>query len=149
MLARARLAATPSSSSPIRKRKTTVAASSAAPMKTAPIAATVISVSIENGVPAIAALIARRAIGTNPTIIASRKAHCSTAGMPLPSTNATASAAPDEMVSLALLVSHHRLARRSMIVEVGMPGLSFRSQLFAGMVVPGLFVLHLIRADDP
>ena len=60
MLARARLAATPSSSSPTRNRKTTVAASSVAPMMTAPTAAIVISISIENGVPAIAAAYARR-----------------------------------------------------------------------------------------
>ena len=43
MLARARPAATPSSSSPTRNRNTTTAASSVAPMITAPTAAMVIS----------------------------------------------------------------------------------------------------------
>ena len=55
MLARARPAATPSKSSPIRNSRTTAAASSAAPMNTAPTAAMVISISMENGVPARAA----------------------------------------------------------------------------------------------
>ena len=76
MLARARPAATPSSSSPMRNRRTTIAASSVAPMKTAPTAAIVISVSIENGVPVIAAATARRAIGTSPTTMAATNAQC-------------------------------------------------------------------------
>jgi hypothetical protein len=106
MLARARLAATPSSSSPIRKSSTTVAASSVAPMKIAPTAAIVINVSIENGVPVTAAEKARRAIGTSPTIIASRNAQRSTLGTLLPTAKATASASPEARVSLALPVRH-------------------------------------------
>ena len=70
MLSRAFPAATPSSSSPTRKRKTTAAASSVASMTSAPAAAIVISISMENGVPASAAMIALRAIGTRPTSIA-------------------------------------------------------------------------------
>ncbi|WP_439399984.1 hypothetical protein ACRQ5Q_07480 [Bradyrhizobium sp. PMVTL-01] len=77
-------------------------------MKTAPTAAIVISVSIENGVPAMAAERARLAIGTSPTIIASKNAQRSIAGMLLPTAKATARAAPDAMVSLALPVCHHR-----------------------------------------
>ena len=45
-------------------------ASSPAPMMTAPTAAIVISISIVNGVPASAAMTARRAIGTRPTSMA-------------------------------------------------------------------------------
>ncbi|MNI49492.1 hypothetical protein D3C73_1041040 [compost metagenome] len=73
MLERALPAATPSRSSPTRNRKTTAAASSDASMITAPTAAIVISISIENGVPAKAAMIARRAIGTRPNSIAAVK----------------------------------------------------------------------------
>ena len=76
----ARLAATPSRSSPARKRKTTATASSAAPMNRAPTAAMVISISIENGVPVVAATTARRATGMRPTASAGTKIHCGTAG---------------------------------------------------------------------
>ena len=54
---------------------TTTAASSLAPMKTAPTAATVISVSMVNGLPLIAPTNARRAIGTSPTSMATVKIH--------------------------------------------------------------------------
>ena len=84
MLARARPAATPSSSSPTRNSSTTVAASSVAPMITAPMAAMVISVSMENGVPASAAATARRPIGISPTSRAARKAQWPIAGMAWP-----------------------------------------------------------------
>lgn len=72
MLARARPAATPSRSSPIKKSSTTIAASSVAPISTAPTAAIVMSVSMENGAPAKAAETARRPIGTSPTSKAAR-----------------------------------------------------------------------------
>ncbi|MCY1183532.1 hypothetical protein D9M73_241630 [compost metagenome] len=55
-------------------------------MATAPTAAIVISISIENGVPALAAEIARLAIGIRPTSIASKKAQRSVAGINFPST---------------------------------------------------------------
>ena len=106
MLARARLAATPSNSSPIKKRNTTVAASSVAPMTTAPTAAIDISISIENGGPARAAEIARRPIGMRPTSIASRNVQRSVAGAALPIANAAAKATPDAMVSMPLRVAH-------------------------------------------
>ncbi len=80
MLARALPAATPSSSSPIRNRRTTMAASSPAPMKTAPAAAMVISISIEKGVPDSAAMSARLAIGTRPTSMARVKIQGSVPG---------------------------------------------------------------------
>ena len=86
MLARARPAATPSSNSPIRNRTTTAAASSVAPISTAPTAAMVISVSTENGVPANAAISARRAIGTRPTSSAARNSQRSAAGKAWPAT---------------------------------------------------------------
>ena len=44
-------------------------------MNTAPMAAMVINISMENGVPAIAAMMARRAIGTRPTSIAAMNAY--------------------------------------------------------------------------
>ncbi len=84
MLARARPAATPSRSSPTRNRNTTAAASSAASMNTAPTAAMVISISIENVVPARAAANARLAIGIRPTSIAAMKAYGATPGTTLP-----------------------------------------------------------------
>lgn len=74
ILSRALPAATPSSNSPTRNRNTTVAASSPALMMTAPTAAIVISISIENGVPEKAAMMARRAIGTSPISMATVKA---------------------------------------------------------------------------
>jgi hypothetical protein len=80
------------------------------PMKTAPTAAIVISNSIENGVPAIAAETARLAIGISPTIIASKNAHCSVAGMAFSIAKATARAAPDAIVKTPLLVCHHLLS---------------------------------------
>jgi hypothetical protein len=80
MLARARPAATPSNSSPTRNRRTTMAASSVSPIITAPTAATVIKVSMVNGDPASAPMMALRATGMRPTLIASRKAHPSVAG---------------------------------------------------------------------
>ena len=85
MLLRARPAATPSSISPTRNSKTTAAASSAAPMKTAPTAAMVISISMEKGVPWRAAEKARDAIGINPTARAARKAYRSREGNSVPS----------------------------------------------------------------
>ena len=86
MLLRARPAATPSSISPTRNRRTTAAASSAAPMKTAPTAAIVISISIENGVPYRAAVIARQPTGIRPTARAIRKAARSMDGKREPKT---------------------------------------------------------------
>ena len=74
MLERARLAATCSSSSPIRNRNTTVAASSAAPTITAPTAAMVISISIEKGLPSSASARAALAIGTSPIASANNTA---------------------------------------------------------------------------
>jgi hypothetical protein len=84
MLARARPAAKPSSISPTRKSRTTVAASSVAPMTTAPMAAIDISVSMENGLPAMAPATARRPIGTKPTSSATRNAQCPTSGTTRP-----------------------------------------------------------------
>ena len=107
MLALARPAATPSSSSPTRKRKTTTAASSAAPMKTAPTAATVISISIEKGVPRVAAVNARLATGTRPTSIARMKAADPISGNSCPATKAAAIARPQAMVSAAFRPRHH------------------------------------------
>ncbi|GJD79011.1 hypothetical protein NBEOAGPD_2231 [Methylobacterium gregans] len=60
MPARARPAATTSSISPTVKSSTTMAASSAAWMASAPAVATDISISMEKGVPANAATAARR-----------------------------------------------------------------------------------------
>ena len=84
MLARALPAATPSSNSPIKNRKMTAAASSVAPMITAPSAAMVISISMENGEPANAVTIARRAIGIKPISIAATKAQAAIDGNSLP-----------------------------------------------------------------
>ena len=70
MPARARPAATPSSTSPMAKRKTTIAASAAAPIASAPAAATVISISIVKVWPSRAAANARRATGTRPISVA-------------------------------------------------------------------------------
>ena len=84
-----------------------MAASSVAPMKTAPMAAIVMSISIENGVPDMAALKARPPIGTRPISIAARNAGVSTAGTSLPRTKAAASATPTAMVIVALAVRHH------------------------------------------
>ncbi|MCY1183416.1 hypothetical protein D9M73_240350 [compost metagenome] len=53
-------------------------------MATAPTAAIVISISIEKGVPAIAAMMARRAIGTSPTSIAAVNIQGSNPGTNLP-----------------------------------------------------------------
>ncbi len=75
---RALFAATPSSTSPTAKRKTTSAASSAAPMTSAPVAAMVISISIVKGIPARAALKARRATGATPISVARTKAQPAT-----------------------------------------------------------------------
>ena len=54
-------------------------------MMTAPTAAMVISISIENGVPASAAATARRAIGTRPTSIAATNGQGAAAGTAVPS----------------------------------------------------------------
>ncbi len=86
MESRARPAAKPSSNSPTRKRKTTAAASSEAPMITAPTAAMVISISMEKGVPAKAAATARRAIGISPTSSAAMKIHGLSCGRKCPRT---------------------------------------------------------------
>ena len=72
MPARARLAATPSSNSPIVNRNVTVAASEVAPMRTAPTTAMDISISIENGDPARAAATAFRPKNASPTRAAGR-----------------------------------------------------------------------------
>ena len=72
ILARALAVATPSSKSP-REQGDDDAASSAAPMNIAPMAAILIRVSIVNGVPVTAAAMARQAIGTSPTSMAVRK----------------------------------------------------------------------------
>jgi hypothetical protein len=61
-----------------------MAASSVAPISTAPTAAMLIRLSMVKGEPAIPAMIARRAIGTRPTAIAPRKAQRSVAGAALP-----------------------------------------------------------------
>ncbi len=107
ILARARPAATPSSISPTRNNKTTTAASSVAPISTAPTAATVISVSIENGLPKVAATYARRATGTRPTSMASRKTQGPAAGMSRPIEKAATRRMPQAIVSKALRVRHH------------------------------------------
>ncbi len=57
-----------------------MAASSPAPMKTAPAAAMVISISIEKSVPESAAMSARLAIGNRPTSMARVKIQGSVAG---------------------------------------------------------------------
>ena len=61
-----------------------MAASSVAPISTAPTAAMLIRLSMVNGEPAVAAMIARRATGTRPTAIAARKAQRSVSGTALP-----------------------------------------------------------------
>ena len=72
MPARARPAATFSNNSPMANSNTTTAASSAAPITVAPIAAVHISVSIENGLPTRARAMARRPNGTKATAVAVR-----------------------------------------------------------------------------
>ena len=73
--ARARSAATPSRTSPIAKRKMTIAASAAAPMNKAPPAAMVINISIVNGIPERKAAKARLATGTRPIKQAATNGH--------------------------------------------------------------------------
>jgi hypothetical protein len=70
--ARARPAATPSSSSPKAKRKTTMAASRASPMASAPSVAIDIKVSMLNGVPVRAPAQTRLAIESSPASVAAR-----------------------------------------------------------------------------
>ena len=72
MPARARPAATFSSSSPIVNRNTTTAASEVAPMRIAPTVAIDISISMENGEPARAAAIALRPKKARPSSAAGR-----------------------------------------------------------------------------
>ena len=74
MPSRALLAATPSSTSPTANRNTTSAASSAAPMNRAPIAAIVIRLSMVKNCPMVAAAKARRATGATPMTQAATKA---------------------------------------------------------------------------
>ena len=66
---RARLAAQPSRRSPIRNSSNTIAASAVAPMNSAPIAATLISVSMANQLPVLIRRSAWRAIGNRPTSV--------------------------------------------------------------------------------
>ena len=76
-------------------------------MKTAPTAAIVISISIENGVSAKAAENARFAMGTSPISIASRNAQFSMLGTAFPKAKATANAVPHAIVASPLLDRHH------------------------------------------
>ncbi|GES42459.1 hypothetical protein RsS62_17110 [Rhizobium dioscoreae] len=71
------------------------------------MAAIVISISIENGVPILAAMKARRAIGTKPTSMAAVKIHISQAGISLPAPQAAASATPLAIVRRPLADFHH------------------------------------------
>jgi hypothetical protein len=70
------------------------------------MAAIVINISIENGVPVNAAEIARLPIGISPTSMAIRNAQRSVAGNAFPSRNAAAKADPDAIVRSPLLVRH-------------------------------------------
>ncbi len=83
-----------------------MAASSVAPMAVAPMAATDIRVSMENGVPWRAAATARRAIGTRPTAMAARKAQRSAAGAAWPTAKASTRAAPQANASSAFGARH-------------------------------------------
>ncbi len=66
---RARLAAQPSSRSPIKNSSSTIAASAVAPINSAPIAATLINVSMANQLPLLIRRTAWRAIGQRPTSV--------------------------------------------------------------------------------
>ena len=92
--ARARLAATPSSSSPTANRNTTTAASGASPIAIAPMAATDISVSMLNGVPLSAPAAARRTTGMRPSNAAAIQGHCDQPGSMKDTAQAAASSAP-------------------------------------------------------
>ena len=107
MPARARPAATLSNISPIAKRSTTVAASSAAPIATAPRAATHINVSMENGVPAHANATARRPKGTTATTVATRKIQYAALGNASDSAHARPTSTARTPTSRALPVRHH------------------------------------------
>ena len=101
--ARARSAATPSSTSPTANRNTTSAASSAAPMNSAPTAAMVISPSMVKGMPARSATKARRATGATPIRQAATKAQNATCSEASSFTNvAAASSSPVPITSLPL-----------------------------------------------
>jgi hypothetical protein len=69
---RARPAAMPSSNSPTANRKTTRAASSVAPIMTAPMTAMVISISMVKTEPSLTAIAARRATGMAPATHAAK-----------------------------------------------------------------------------
>ncbi len=71
---RARLAAQPSSRSPIRNSSSTIAASAVAPMNSAPMAATLINVSMANQLPLLISRSAWRAIGNRPTSVVAMNA---------------------------------------------------------------------------
>ncbi|CQQ72199.1 Uncharacterised protein [Salmonella enterica subsp. enterica serovar Typhimurium str. DT104] len=71
---RARLAAHPSRRSPMRNSSNTIAASAVAPINSAPMAATLISVSIANQLPLFISRSAWRAIGYRPTRVVAIKA---------------------------------------------------------------------------
>ena len=66
---RARLAAQPSRRSPIKNSSNTIAASAVAPINSAPMAATLISVSMANQLPLFIRRSAWRAIGNSPTSV--------------------------------------------------------------------------------
>lgn len=70
-----------------------MAASSVAPIATAPSAATVISVSIEKGVPVTRAAKARRPMAATPARVAAAKKTAAAGGKARPSSHAAASRA--------------------------------------------------------
>ena len=71
---RARLAAHPSRRSPIKNSSRTIAASAVAPINSAPMAATLIRVSMANQLPLLIRRIACRATGHRPTSVVAMKA---------------------------------------------------------------------------
>ncbi len=109
MPARARSAATPSSTSPTANRNTTRAPSSAAPMNRAPAAAIDISISIVNGMPARVAAMARWATGATPTSVAPTNAQKASAGTLSLIIQARASMAPVNRTRRPLLACHQGL----------------------------------------
>ena len=112
MPSRALLAATPSSTSPTANRNTTNAASSAALMNRAPIAALVISISMVKGMPARKAAKARRATGATPIRQAAMNAQRAMSSEASSLTaQAKASSSPVLMTSRPLPVSYQRLPR--------------------------------------
>jgi hypothetical protein len=79
-------------------------------MMIAPVAAIIISISIENGIFASAAIVARRAIGTRPTSVAAVNIQDSSPGANLPVTQATAKAVPEATATHPLADFHQGFA---------------------------------------